>query len=313
MFTGDCLPGQNMCCVQHVGSSYPTHGASWSKRHMVYIWPEKGVFSYTYTWKSWHLVGFEPTLFGRAKVQPHYAYQRIGKTHMVYIWPEKRCIFLYPRLKKLAPGGIWTHHEVTTICHTNTICYTKRHMIYIWPEKGVFSYTYTEKSWQLVGFEPTMRLQPYSIQIPYAIQKGIWSIFGRKKGVFLIPTPEKVGTWWDLNPHCSAGRRCNHITRISPLAKYPKFGDVTGRSRGGMAGKVLTRQLNGKTESGWDLNTRPLNTAKVKLHYALLCFHQIHQVLCCYCRASRHRYRKSTEIHIDKYWDRSRFEPTPVG
>ena len=24
MFTGDCLPGQNMCCVQHVGSSYPT-------------------------------------------------------------------------------------------------------------------------------------------------------------------------------------------------------------------------------------------------------------------------------------------------
>ena len=60
-----------------------------TKRHMVYIWPEKGVFSYTYTWKSWHLVGFEPTLFGRAKVQPHYAYQPIAKTHMVYIWPEK--------------------------------------------------------------------------------------------------------------------------------------------------------------------------------------------------------------------------------
>ena len=62
-------------------------------------------FSDTYTGKSWHLVGFEPTLFGRAKVQPDYAYQRIGKTHMVYIWPEK-CIFLYLRLKKLAPGGI---------------------------------------------------------------------------------------------------------------------------------------------------------------------------------------------------------------
>ena len=94
-----------------------------AKRHMVYIWPEKGAFSDTYTGKSWHLVGFEPTLFGRAKVQPHYAYQRIGKTHMVYIWPEK----MY----------------------------------------------------------------------------------------FLIPTPEKVGTWWDLNPHFSGGRRCNHNTRIS--------------------------------------------------------------------------------------------------
>ena len=56
-----------------------------AKRHLVYIWPEKGVFAYTYTWKSWHLVGFEPTLFGRAKVQPHNAYQRIAKTHMVYI------------------------------------------------------------------------------------------------------------------------------------------------------------------------------------------------------------------------------------
>ena len=95
-------------------------------------------FYYTYTWKSWHLVGFEPTLFGRAKVQPHCAYQRIAKTHMVYISPEK----------------------------------------------GVFSYTYAWKSWHLVGFEPTMRLQPYAKQIPYAIQKGIWSIFGRKKCIF---------------------------------------------------------------------------------------------------------------------------------
>ena len=31
----------------------------------------------------------------------------------------------------------------------------------------------------------------------------------------LIPSPEKVGTWWDLNPHCLGGRRCNHIMRIS--------------------------------------------------------------------------------------------------
>ena len=35
MFTGDCLPGQNMCIVQHVGSSYPTHGASSSKRNFL--------------------------------------------------------------------------------------------------------------------------------------------------------------------------------------------------------------------------------------------------------------------------------------
>ena len=123
----------------------------------------------------------------------------------------------------------------------------------------------------------------------------------------------KTGTWWELNTHCSGGWRYNHITRIKPFAKYPNFGDVTGRSRGGMAGKFLTRQLNEKTESGWDLNTRPLNTVKVTLHYALLCFHQVHQVLCRCCRASRHRYRRSTAIYIDKYWDRVRFEPTPVG
>ena len=64
-----------------------------AKRYMVYTWPEKGVFTYTYTRKSWHLVGFEPTLFGRAKVERHYyAYQPIAKRHMVYIWPEK-CVF----------------------------------------------------------------------------------------------------------------------------------------------------------------------------------------------------------------------------
>ena len=192
-----------------------------AKTHMVYIWPEKGVFSYTYTWKIWHLVGFEPTLFGRAKVQPHYAYQPIAKTLMVYSWPEK--------------------------------------------------------------------------------------------GVFVIPTPEKAGTWWDLNPHCLGGRRCNHITRISPLAKYPKFGGVTAICRGSMTGKVLTRQLNGKTESGWDLNTRPSNTAKVTLHYVLLCLHQVHQVSCRYCRASRYRYRESTEINLEKHWGRAGFEPMPVG
>ena len=71
------------------------------------------------------MVGFEPTLFGWAKVQHNYAYQPIAKTHMVYIWLEK-------------------------------------------------------------------------------------------KVYFLIPTPEKFGTWWNLNPHCLGGRRFNHITRISP-------------------------------------------------------------------------------------------------
>ena len=65
-----------------------------------------------------------------------------------------------------------------------------------------------------------------------------------EKVYFVIPTPEKAGTWWDLNPHCLGGRRCIHITRISPLAKYPKFGGVTAICRGSMTGKVvLTRQL----------------------------------------------------------------------
>ena len=131
-------------------------------------------------------MGFEPTLFGRAKVQPHYAYQPIAKRHMVYIWPEKMCIFLYLHLKKLALGGIWTHtvragEGATTLrvsAHSE-----KAYGLYL-AGKCVFSYTYTWKSWHLVGFEPTMRLQLYAIQIPYAIQKGIWSIFGRKKGVF---------------------------------------------------------------------------------------------------------------------------------
>ena len=78
---------------------------------MVYIWPEKVYLLIPAPEKSWHLVGFEPTLFGRAKVQPHYAYQPIAKTYMVYIWPE-RCVFsyiLHLNLKMLAPGGIWTH------------------------------------------------------------------------------------------------------------------------------------------------------------------------------------------------------------
>ena len=88
------------------------------------------------------------------------------------------------------------------------------------------------------------------------------AIFGRKKVYLLIPTPGKVGTWWGLNPHCSGGRRCNHITRISPLAKYPNFGGVTAICRGSMTGKVLTRHLNGKTGIGWNLNTPSWNTAK---------------------------------------------------
>ena len=84
--------------------------------------------------------------------------------------------------------------------------------------------------------------------------------------VFSYAYTEKFGTSWDLNPHCSGGRSHHHITHINPFAKYPKFGGVTVSSRGGMTGKVLTRQLNGKTETGWDLNTRPCNTAKATLH-----------------------------------------------
>ena len=85
---------------------------------------------------------------------------------------------------------------------------------------------------------------------------------------FLIPTPEKVGTWWELNTDCSGGRRYNQITRIKPFAKCPKFGGVTANCRGSMTRKVLTRQLNGKTGIGWDLNTRSWNAAKATLHDA---------------------------------------------
>ena len=82
------------------------------------------------------------------------------------------------------------------------------------------------------------------------------------KKCFRTPIPKKIGTSWDLNPYCSGGRSHHHITHINPFAKYPKFGGVTASSRGGMTGKVLTRQLNRKTWIGWELNTRPLEYRK---------------------------------------------------
>ena len=92
----------------------------------------------------------------------------------------------------------------------------------------------------------------------------------------LIPTPEKVGTWWVLNPHCSGGRRYNCITRIIPFAKYHKFGGVTAICRGSMTGKVLIRQLNGKTGIGWNLNTPSWNSAKASLPYAYTKYTKFH-------------------------------------
>ena len=83
-----------------------------AKRHMVYIWPEKGVFAYTYTWKSWHLVGFEPTLFGRAKVQPHHAYQptcqvpQVGDVTAICRGSMTGKILTRQLNGKLASGGI---------------------------------------------------------------------------------------------------------------------------------------------------------------------------------------------------------------
>ena len=74
----------------------------------------------------------------------------------------------------------------------------KRHMVYIWPEIGVFVTPGKVGTWWDLNPHcsgglrlPSYALQPYT----YAIQKGIWSIFGRKKVYFLIPTSEKVGTW----------------------------------------------------------------------------------------------------------------------
>ena len=86
--------------------------------------------------------------------------------------------------------------------------------------------------------------------------------------VFADTHTEKVVTCWDLNPCCSSGRRYNCITRISLFPKYHKLSGVTANCRGSMNWKVLTRQLNGKTGIGWDLNKRPCNTAKVTLRYA---------------------------------------------
>ena len=115
---------------------------------------------------------------------------------------NQHSIFLYLRLKKLSPGGIWTYHEVTTICHTNTICDTKRHMVYIWPEKGVFSYTYIWKSWHLVGFEPTLfgraKVQPhYAYQL---IAKTHMVYIWPEKGIFLDGIFSYTYTWkiWHL-------------------------------------------------------------------------------------------------------------------
>ena len=78
------------------------------------------------------------------------------------------------------------------------------------------------------------------------------AIFGRKKVYLLIPTPGKVGTWWDLNPHCSGG----HIVRA--IAKHR----VTD------TGKVLKYTLK-NTENVLDLNPRPSDNLIVPLCFAL--------------------------------------------
>ena len=174
-----------------------------AKRHIVYLWPEKCVFSYTYTWKSWYLVGFEHTLFGRAKVQPHYAYLPIAKTHMVYIWPEKG-VFSYTYTWKcwhlvgfeptlFGRAKVQPHYAYQPIAKT--------HMVYIWPEKGIFSYTYTWKCWHLMGFEPTLfgraKVQPqYSYQ-PIAKTYMVY-ILPEKMCIFLYLHLKKLapgGIW----------------------------------------------------------------------------------------------------------------------
>ena len=123
----------------------------------------------------------------------------------------------------------------------------------------------------------------------------------------------KTETWWDLNPHCSGGWRCNHIMRINPFAKTRSL----MASLLEVAAVWLEKSwldLNGKIETGWDLNPHPFEyRAKDAPHYAKSCFHQVHQVPYRYYRASRHRYRKSTEIYIEKHWGRAGFEPTPVA
>ena len=76
-------------------------------------------------------------------------------------------------------------------------------------------------------------------------------MFGRKRCICLYLHLKKLAPGGIWTHTVRGGRRCNHITRISPLAKYPKFGGVTAICRGSMTRKVLTRQLNGKKlESG---------------------------------------------------------------
>ena len=190
---------------------------------------------------------------------------------MVYIWPKKSLFLLYLHLKKLAPGGIWTHtvragEGPTTLrvsAHSKNV-----YGLYFAGKRCIFLYLRLKKLapggiW--THHEVTTICHTNTIYHTKRHMVYIWP----EKVYFLIPTPEKIGTWWDLNPHCSGWRRCNHITRISPLAKYTKFGGNTAICRGSMTGKVLTRQLNGKkTGIGWDLNTPSWNTAKASLHYA---------------------------------------------
>ena len=196
-------------------------------------------------------------------------------------------MFLIPIRKKLAPGGNWTH---TVRAGEGTTHNTRVSQLAKYPNFGDVT---TSSRGGLIGKVLTRQLNEKKLK-----PTGIWTHARRipqklhyikrnyaytnytklhvataehrvtDTGKVLKYTFTKTGTWWALNTHRSSGRRYNHITRIKPFAKNPMFGGVTASSRGGMTGKVLTRQLNGRTETGWDLNTRPCNTAKATLHYA---------------------------------------------
>ena len=293
-------------------------------------------------------------------------YQSSSKKAYGLYLAGKRCICLYLHLKKLAPGGIWTHTvragEGATTLRVSIASPIKKKYWNIHLQKlgPGGNWTHTDRADK--GTTTLRVLSPLpsnpSLVASMVTVAAVWlekywldswmkkklesgGIWTRARGIprklhyimrnyvytkytkFHVGTADhritdtekvlkytftKPGTWWELNTHCSGGRRYSHITRehcITDKEKVLKYtltktGDLVGiehtligRTKGTTTLRVLsplpsTPSLVAsmvtvaavwlekywldswmeKIGIGWDLNTRSWNTAKATLHYA---------------------------------------------
>ena len=125
------------------------------------------------------------------------AYQRMGKNAYGDIFGRKKVYFLIPTPEEV--GTWWDLNPQgfgrALVCHNTRMSFEKR----IWSmrsEKGHFLIPATWSRWHLVGSSNRRFFR--NVSNCMACKKAMVYIW-REKVYFLIPTPEKVGTWWDLN------------------------------------------------------------------------------------------------------------------